>query len=135
MKGKYIGITAFLLVSILLIASCHLGTPDLALRVLNPSYTSIDGGNNIRISFQLKNTGSEYLEDCKVKWFVDDTANGPTDEIEYDEITNWVPTFGTNLGAGQTSSVLTVDTTSGIFIGGVNFYGIYEMGWNYSPDE
>ena len=135
MKGKNIGIIAFLFVIVLLIASCHLGTPDLALRVVNPSYTSI-GGGDIRISFQLENTGSEYLEDCKVKWFVDGVDGDASDaDIEYDEITNWVPTFGTNLGAGQTSSEYTINTTYGICGIGVNFYGIYEMGWNYSPDE
>lgn len=134
MKGKYIGIIAFLLVIVLLIASCHLGTPDLALRVENPSYEII--GGNVRITFELKNSGSEYLQDCKVRWYVDDTDGDASDaDIEYDEITNWVPTFGIDLGVGQSSAVLSIDTTSGIFGGGVNFYGIYEMGWNYSSDE
>ena len=135
MKGKYICISAILLVIVFLIASCHLGTPDLALRVVNQSYEIMVGGD-VKITFELENTGSEYLEDCKVKWFVDDVdSDASDDDIEYDEITNWVPTFGTSLGAGKTSSVFTIDTESGIFGSGVNFYGIYEMGWNYSPDE
>ena len=130
MKGKYFSIIAFLLVIVILIASCSLATPDLALRVVDPSFNIV--GGNVEITFQLYNSGSEALQDCKVKWYVDDT---PGADIEYDEITSWVPTFGVSLGAGQTSSVFTVYTTSGIFGGGINFYGIYEMGWNYSPDE
>jgi len=130
MKGKYIGIFVFLLVLVILIASCSWATPDLALRVVDPSYNIV--GGNVEITFQLYNSGSEALQDCKVKWYVDDTSGT---DIEYDEITSWVPTFGVSLGADQTSSVFTVYTTSGIFSGGINFYGIYEMGWNYSPDE
>ena len=135
MKGKYIGIIAFLLVIVLLIASCNLGTPDLALRVVNQSYASI-GGGNVRITFQLKNSGSEYLQDCKVRWYVDDTDSDASDaDIEYDEITSWAPTFGYDLFVGETSEAISVETTSGIFGSGVNFYGIYEMGWNSSSDE
>ncbi len=133
MKGKYIGIIAFLLVIVVLIASCNLGTPDLALRVVNPSYEII--GGDVRITFELRNIGSEWLQDCKVKWYVDDTDNGPTDEVEYDEITIWAPSTGIDLGVGQTRGPFTVNTTLVDFSGGVNFFGIYEMGWNYSSDE
>ena len=135
MKGKYIGIIAFLSVIVLLIASCDLFAPDLVLQVVDPSYT-ITLTNNVEIKFKLKNTGSERLQNCKVKWYVDDTATGPTDEIEYDEITDWAPTFGVDLGVGATSSYIyayTDDSTD--FSGGVNFFGIYEMGWDYSSDE
>ncbi len=139
MNGKYIGIIAFLLGIVLLISSCKLN-PDLALRVVNPSYTPIDGGTNVQITFQLYNSGSEYLQDCKVKWYVDDfdddALGANTDaDIEYDEITSWAPTTGYDLEVGATSEAISVETTSGIFIDGVNFYGIYEMGWNYSSDE
>ena len=133
MKGKYIGIIAFLLVIVVLIASCNLGTPDLALRVVNPSYEII--GNDVHITFELRNIGSEWLQDCKVKWYVDDTDNGPTDEVEYDEITIWAPSTGIDLGVGVKKGPFTVETTLVDFSGGVNFFGIYEMGWNYSSDE
>ena len=133
MKGKYIGIIAFLLVIVVLIASCNLGTPDLALRVVNPSYEII--GGDVRIIFELRNIGSEWLQDCKVKWYVDDTDNGPTDEVEYDEITIWAPSTGIDLGVGVKKGPFTVETTLVDFSGGVNFFGIYEMGWNYSSDE
>jgi hypothetical protein len=137
MKGKYIGIIAFFLVIVLLIASCNLFPPDLTLRVVNPSYAQIGGTNNVRITFKLHNSGSETLQNCKVRWYVDDIDSDGTDaDIEYDEITNWAPVIGVNLAGGETSAEFTVDTTSDIFIGGVvNFYGIYEMGWNYSSDE
>ena len=70
-----------------------------------------------------------------MKWYVDDTANGPTDEIEYDEITDWAPTLGVDLGVGITKGPFTVQTSEIDFIGGVNFFGIYEMGWDYASDE
>ena len=135
MKGKYIGIIAFLVVIVLLVASCNLIPPDLVLRVVNPSYTFIGGGNNVRITFKLYNSGSEALQDCKVKWYVDDTDGDASDaDIEYDELTVWAPGTGVDLAVGETSAEFTVDTTSGIFGSGVNFYGIYEMGWDGSTD-
>lgn len=134
MKGKYIGIIAILSVIVLLIASCDLFAPDLVLQVVDPSYT-ITVANNVEIEFWLKNTGSERLQNCKVKWYVDDTANGPTAEIEYDEITNWAPTLGVDLGVGVKKGPFTVQTSEVDFSGGVNFFGIYEMGWDYSSDE
>jgi len=135
MKRRFGGVIAFLLLLAPLMAGCNLLTPDLALRVVNPSYSSISG-NNVRISFQLYNSGSERLQNCKVKWYVDDYDGGALSDsdIEYDEITSWTPVFGVDLSPGETSNVRTVDTTSGIFAGGVNFYGIYEMGWNYSDN-
>ena len=129
MKSKYIGIIAFLFVIVLFIASCELFAPDLVLRVVNPSYEII--GNNVKISFQLYNSGSERLQNCKVKWGVDSMDVG----IEYDETTVWAPTFGVDLGVGATSSPISVETTSTDFSGGVEFFGIYEMGWDYSSDE
>lgn len=130
MKGKNIGITALLLVIVMLMASCNLFPPDTALRVINPSCASI-GDGNVRITFELYNSGSEALQNCKVKWYVDDTDNDASDaDIEYDEITGWAPSIGVDLAVGQSTAEFTVDTTSGIFGGGVNFYGIYEMGWN-----
>ena len=135
MKGKYIGIIAFLLVIVVLIASCNLGSPDLVLRVVNPTYQII--GNDVHITFELKNTGSERLENCKVKWYVDDFDNDVLLDanIEYDEITIWAPSTGIDLGVGIKRGPFTVETTLVDFSGGVNFFGIYEMGWNYSSDE
>ncbi len=121
MKGKYIGIIAFLLVIVLFIASCSLIPPDLVLRVVNPSHTFIDGGINVRITFELYNSGSERLQNCKVRWYVDDTSGT---DIEYDELTGWAPGSGVDLAVGETSGPFTVDTTSGKFGAGVNFYGI-----------
>jgi len=109
--------------------------PDLVLRVVNPSYTFIGGGNNVRITFKLYNSGSEALKNCKVKWYVDDFDGDASDDvIEYDELTVWAPGTGVDLAVGETSAEFTVDTTSGIFGSGVNFYGIYEMGWDGSTD-
>ena len=108
--------------------------PDLVLRVVDPSYASI-GGGNVRITFQLYNSGSERLQNWKVKWYVDDNIDAGSDGIiDYDEITVWVPGIGVDLAVGETSSVYTIDTTSGKFGGGVNFYGIYEMGWDGSKE-
>ena len=132
MKGKYIGIIAFLSVIVMLIASCDLFAPDLVLQVVDPSYTII--GNDVQITFKLKNTGSERLQNCKVRWYVDDTATGPTDEIEYDEKTDWAPPLGVDLGVGVTKGPFYVQTSQVDFSGGVNFFGIYEMGWDYSSD-
>jgi hypothetical protein len=68
---------------------------------------------------------------------VDDIDLDATDnEIEFDEITVWAPALGVTLGPGDTSILsYTVDTASGFFASGVNFIGIYAMGWNYTPDE
>ena len=133
MKGKYIGIIAFLLVIVLFIASCELIAPDLALRVVNPSYAPIVGDpGNVRITFELYNSGSEGLQNCKVRWFVDDISGT---DIEQDELTVWAPAAGVYVPEGKTRGPFTVDTTSGMFGTGVKFYGIYEMGWDYSSDE
>jgi hypothetical protein len=114
----------------LFIASCSFISPDLVLRVVNPSYVSI-GGGDIRISFKLYNSGSELLSNCKVKWYVDYNIDGV---IDYDEITVWAPSTGVDLSVGETSSVINVDTTSGNYVGAIDFYGIYEMGWD-SPSN
>ena len=134
MKGKSIGIAAFLAVVVLLLASCNLFPPDTSLRVVDPHYTII-GGDDVRIFFTLYNSGSEALKNCKVKWYVDDFDNDAAGansdaDIEYDEITGWAPSIGVDLEAYSYTEELSVVTTSGIFGGGVNFYGIYEMGWN-----
>ena len=134
MKGKYLTSTAFLIVILALMASCNLFPPDLALRAVNPTYTAI-AGNNVRITFRLYNSGSEALQNCKVRWYVDNSGDGDDGTVEYDELTAWAPSIGINLAVGETSSVFTVDTTSGTYASGVDFYGIYEMGWNYSSDE
>ena len=132
MKSRHFGIVVFFLATVLMIAGCDLGAPELVLRVVNPSITTATG-SNIRITFQLYNSGSESLQNCKVRWYVDDT---PGLTIEYDEITAWAPSIGVDLGAGQTSSTLSVDT-SATYPGGVtdaDHVGIYEMGWNYSTE-
>ena len=132
MKVKYIGIIAFLLVIVLLIASCDLFAPDLVLQVVNPSYTITDLVNGVvEITFELKNTGSERLQNCKVKWGVDSMDLG----IEWDEITDWAPPFGVDVGVGVKKGPFTVSITDPAFSGGVEFFGIYEMGWDYSSDE
>jgi len=133
MKGKYVGIIVFLSVIVLLIASCNLFPPDLVLRVVNPSIASI-GGGNVQISFELYNSGSEALQNCKVKWYVDN-IDGDNSVIEYDEITVWAPGIGVDLGVYGTGGPFTVDTTSGNFSDGVNVFGVYEMGWDGSTDE
>ena len=135
MKTRCVVGAAFFAAAVLSLSSCNL-SPKLALRVINPSYTFIDAGTNVQITFQLYNSGSEYLQDCKVRWYVDDLDSDGSDAvIEYDEITSWAPTFGYDLGVGQTSPAISVETDSGIFLAGINFYGIYEMGWDYSPNE
>lgn len=138
MKGKYLGIIGFLSMLIMLIASCELIPPECALAVINRSYASI-GGGNIRISFQLENTGSESLQNCKVRWFVDDFDGDASDaDVEFNtvnDITVWAPAMGVDLSVGEISGIITVDTTSGLYGGGVNFYGVYEYGFDNPPDE
>jgi hypothetical protein len=134
MKGKYIGTAAFLLAILVLIAGCNLLPPDLALRAVDPSYTVI--GGNVQITFRLYNSGSEALQNCKVRWYVDGIdGDGSDGTVEYDEVTAWAPTIGVNLAVGETSSVFTVNTTSGTYSSPIDFYGMYEMGWNYSSDD
>ena len=136
MKGKYIGIIAFLLVIVFLIASCSLIPPDLVLRVVSPSIGRIGVSNDFRITFKLKNIGSEALQNCKVKCYVDHIDNDPSDNVIEldDELTVWAPGTGVDLAVGETSAQFTVDTTRGIFTNGVNFYGIYAMGWDGPTD-
>ena len=116
MVGKCHGILAILSVIVLLLASCNLGAPDLALRIVNPTIAPVVGDpTNVRITYQLHNSGSETLRNCKVRWYVDDTSGT---DIEYDEITNWTPTTGYDLSVDETSEAMSVETTSGIFAGG-----------------
>jgi hypothetical protein len=133
MKGIYKGICIVIIASLfvvaLFIASCAWIPPDLVLRVVNPSYTLV--GNTVTITFELYNSGSETLNNCKVKWYVDGTSNG---DIDYDGITVWVPSTGVDLSVGETDGPFNVDITSVLFGGGVEFYGIYEMGWD-SPSS
>jgi len=133
MKRRFGGVIAFLLLLAPLMAGCNLLTPDLALRVVNPSYSSISG-NNVRISFQLYNSGSERLQNCKVKWYVDDSGDVNDGTIEYDEVTSWAPLFGIDVSPGETTRTITVSTTSGTYTSPLDSYGIYEMGWNFSDN-
>ena len=90
MHMKYIVVLALLSLSILAIVSCNLFPPQNSLQLAGtPYYTDI--GGNIKIHFELENIGSDSLQNCKVKWYVDQTAN---DSINFDEITAWAPTFG-----------------------------------------
>ena len=132
MKRRYIGIVAFLSVIALVLASCDLFAPDLVLQVVDPSYTII--GDDVEIEFWLKNTGSERLQNCKVKWYVDDTANGNPGVVEYDEITDWAPSVGRDLGVGVTKGPFYAQTSEKDFSGGLDFFGVYAMGWDYSSD-
>jgi hypothetical protein len=137
MNAKHIVIVALLSVVVFLGVSCSLVPPDMVLRVVEPSYVFIDSGNNVRITFKLMNSGSETLENCKVRWYVDDVDPSPDDVIiNYDEVTVWAPAAGVTIGAGKTTtSSYSVETTSLALANAIENIGIYEMGWNYSPDE
>ena len=131
MALKYPVIGVLLLVILLMLTSCDLSAPDMALRVVNSSLSQPGGGGTaIQITFQLYNDGSERLEDCKVRWYVDGNNNNL---VDYTDITGWIPAGGVSLGVGRTSSVYTVTTSSNYAnIDAVEYFGIYEMGWDYS---
>ena len=134
MNKKYIVIAAILSLIVLAIVSCDLFPPENTLELAVEPYYS-DLGGNIRIHFRLKNTGSDTLQNCKVKWFVDDSTTGTAGSIEFDEITGWAPALGVNLAGGATSTEITVDTTTGISYANVEYFGVYAWGWDNPPDE
>jgi hypothetical protein len=131
MNRKFGVIFAVVSIVVLVLASCNLFPPQNSLELAGtPYYTDI--GGDITIHFWLKNTGSDTLENCKVKWFVDETLDG---SIDFDEITAWAPTLGVNLFPGETSSELTVDTTGGVIVANIEYFGVYAWGWENPPDD
>ena len=136
MSKKYVVIVALLSIGVLVLGSCNLFPPQCALRLYEaPTITGI--GDNVEIKFQLYNIGSENLQNCKVKWYVDSTG-GAVGTIELDEITDWAPTIGVDLTILEISNEITVTTTTGIYSGGlagVDSYGVYAWGWENPSDE
>jgi hypothetical protein len=131
MNKTHIVVLALLSLSILAIVSCNLFPPQNSLQLAGaPYYTDI--GGNIKIHFELENIGSDSLQNCKVKWYVDQTAN---DSIDFDEITAWAPASGVDLAPVAKSGPLTVDTTTGITFSNVEYFGVYAWGWENPPDE
>ena len=131
MNQKYIVTASILTIIVLVTGSCNLFPPENTLELAaEPYYTDLVG--NIQIHFELKNTGSDTLRNCKVKWYVDKTANG---SIDFDEKTGWAPAFGVDLAGGAKSTEITVDTTTGIPYTDVEYFGVYAWGWDNPPDE
>ena len=131
---------ALVSIGVLVLGSCNLLPPQCALQLYEaPTISNIVGDpNNVRISFRLVNIGSEYLENCKVQWYVDALGIGTDGLIDFDEITDWAPAIGVDLSIGEPSGTITVDTTSGKFsggTGGVDNFGVYAWGWKNPPDD
>jgi hypothetical protein len=80
----------------------------------------------------LYHSGGDTLENCKVKWYVDDT---PNELIYFDEITDWAPSLGVTIRADKSSSTITVETEPYSVALPVEFYGVFAWGWNNPPDE
>ena len=140
MSKKYAVIVALLSISILVLGSCNLFPPQCALWLYEaPTISNILGDDtNVKISFRLVNIGSENLQNCKVKWYVDSSSEGTVGTIELDEITDWAPTIGVDLIIGEISSEIPVTTTSGNYAGGtagVDSFGVYAWGWENPPDD
>jgi hypothetical protein len=132
MNKKYIVIAAILPIIVLVIVSCDLFPPENTLELaVEPYYTDLDG-INITIHFWLKNTGSDTLQNCKVKWYVDDSKNG---SLDFTDITGWAPALGVDLAGGATSDKITVNTTTGVNFLDVEYFGVYAWGWDNPPDE
>ena len=132
MNRKHFVVLGILSIFTLAIASCSLIPPQNALRLAGPPVLTDIGGGILQIEFQLYNSGDDTLDNCKVKWYVDDTANG---SIDFDEITNWAPSLGVTIGADKTTPVITVETAPGSVVLPVEYYGVYAWGWDNPPDE
>ena len=131
MNRKHSVVIAILSFFALAIASCNLLPPQNALSLASAPVLEDDGGGIWQIRFQLYNSGEDALDNCKVKWYVDYTANG---SINFDEITDWAPSLGVNLGVDKTSPVITVKTTGSVALP-VEYYGVYAWGWDNPPDD
>jgi len=131
MNRKFGVIFAVVSIVVFVLASCNLFPPQNSLQLASaPYYTDL--GGDIRIHFHLENIGSDTLDNCKVKWYVDQTPNG---SIDFDEITAWAPTLGVSLSPGQDRDGLIVDTTTGITFANVEYFGVYAWGWENPPDD
>ncbi|UCF96213.1 MAG: hypothetical protein JSV89_13615 [Spirochaetaceae bacterium] len=132
MNKKYIVIAAILPIIVLVIVSCDLFPPENTLELAGAPVLTDKGGGILQIEFQLYNSGDDTLDNCKVKWYVDDTVNGL---IDFDEITGWAPSLGVTIGAKKTSPKITVETAPGSVALPVEYYGVYAWGWDNPPDE
>ena len=132
MNKKFIVIAAILPIIVLVIVSCDLFPPENTLRLDGAPVLTDIGGGVLQIEFYLYNSGTDTLDNCKVKWYVDDTPNG---SIDFNEITDWAPSLGVTIGGHKTSSRITVETDPYSVALPVEYYGIYAWGWNNPPDE
>jgi hypothetical protein len=139
MSKRSVVLVALAAIGVLILVSCNLFPPQCALQLYEaPTISTVSGEDNVTISFQLENIGSENLENCKVQWYVDSSSEGTVGTIETNEITDWAPSIGVDLSIGETSGLITVDTTFGNYAGGtagVDSFGIYAWGWENPPDE
>jgi len=137
MSKIYIAIVAILAFSALALTSCDLFPPECALELADspdePYYTG--AGAVKTIYFKLHNIGEVTLNDCKVRWYLDDAGDALTGTLEFDEITGWAPALGTTLDPGETSNWISVQTSEVDFSGGVEFFGVYAWGWENPSDE
>jgi|GEM_PF-2724555 len=140
MSKRSVVLVVLVSIGVLVMGSCNLFPPQCALQLYEaPTITPALGDTtNVTISFKLVNIGSERLQNCKVQWYVDALGIGIDGSIDFDEITDWVPSIGVDLGMFGISDEISVTTTSGNYTGGtaaVEYYGIYAWGWENPPDD
>jgi hypothetical protein len=138
MTKRSVVLVALVSIGVLVMGSCNLFPPQCALQLYEAPTIATALDDNVTISFRLENIGSERLQNCKVQWYVDALGTGTDGSIDFDEITDWAPSIGVDLGMFEISDEFSVTTTSGNYTGGtaaVDYYGVYAWGWENPPDD
>ena len=138
MTKRSVVLVALVSIGVLVLGSCNLFPPQCALQLYEAPTITPALDDNVTISFKLVNIGSESLQNCKVQWYVDALGTGTDGSIDFDEITDWAPLIGVDLGMFEISKEFSVTTTSGNYTGGtaaVDYYGVYAWGWENPPDD
>ena len=138
MTKRSVVLVALVSIGVLVLGSCSLFPPQCALQLYEAPTITPALNDNVTISFELVNIGSERLQNCKVKWYADTSDLVPVGTIEDEEITDWAPSIGVDLSIGERSGLITVTTGSAIYttgLSGIDSYGVYAWGWENPPDD
>ncbi|MBN1696593.1 MAG: hypothetical protein JW881_03675 [Spirochaetales bacterium] len=125
----------FIFIPVLLsLTGCDIFPPECYLQAEVVSWY-LDGSNYVVIQYRLTNVGSVDLENCQVKFGIDDVLSGGN-TVSYDYITaTWWPSGGIYLNTGESSGTRTCNT--GWNTGGAvpEYVGVYAIGFDNPPDE
>jgi hypothetical protein len=130
MKLHFIGMIIVLLLSIWIFSGCDLLPPEISFLPLVDDWGPDPGDGTLWIYYTFTNDGSVDLENCKVQFGIDEAL--VVGGVVYDNVTDWVPAAGVDLAQGETTTGV-YDT--GLVFAGVDYVGIYAVGFDNPPDD